>query len=218
MDLTAKALALCVAAASQSYAIPSNVVFAVLELERDGMEDMAVSTGSSLIGPMQISKDWATELAIHWNVTNKVALERLSDDGCVNIGVGTWILRQRVDETGSLYEAIADFRSVARRQYVSTEAKSAYRESVIRKSSQIIPSIMPSSEVRLPEERNLAPQIGLNESGLNSDLGDDQAGLPRNATQKSSLIRLIDEGISGLLGGIILGGLVLLLRFFSKKK
>jgi soluble lytic murein transglycosylase-like protein len=110
--ITAQALALCIFTAAQSYSVPPSVILGVLNVEggKVGMAS-ANTNGTYDLGPMQINTIWVPELASHWGVPQKTALRWVRDDACVNIGVGTWILRKKMNEAGSLAGGIAGYHS-----------------------------------------------------------------------------------------------------------
>lgn len=110
--ITAQALALCIFAASQTYSVPAPVILGVLHVE-GGRVGQAVgnTNGTHDLGPMQINTIWMPELARHWKVSETRATQMVRDDACINIGVGTWILRKKMNDTGSLYQGIAWYHS-----------------------------------------------------------------------------------------------------------
>lgn len=110
--ITAQALAVCIFAAAQTYAVPPSVLLGILHVE-GGKAGQAVSNtnGTFDLGPMQINTIWIPELSRYWGVPKETALRMVRDDACVNIGVGAWILRSKMNETGSLYKGIAWYHS-----------------------------------------------------------------------------------------------------------
>lgn len=110
--ISAQALAVCIFTAAQTYAVPPSVILGILNVE-GGRTGQAVgnSNGSYDLGPMQINTIWIPQLANYWNVSQRVALKMVRDDACVNVGVGAWILRSKMNETGSLYKGIAHYHS-----------------------------------------------------------------------------------------------------------
>lgn len=125
--ITAQALAVCIFAAAQTYAVPPSVLLGILHVE-GGRAGQAVSNtnGTHDLGPMQINTIWIPQLAKYWRVPEKTALRLVRDDACVNIGVGAWILRSKMNETGSLYKGIAWYHSAT--PHFGTK----YREKVMR--------------------------------------------------------------------------------------
>ena len=110
--LTAQALAVCIFTAAQTYAVPPSVILGVLSVEggRAGMASPNTN-GTYDLGPMQINTIWIPELARYWGVSHGTAQRMVKDDACVNIGVGAWILRKKMNETGSVYKGIAYYHS-----------------------------------------------------------------------------------------------------------
>jgi soluble lytic murein transglycosylase-like protein len=113
--ITAQALALCIFTAAQTYSVPPTVILGVLNVE-SGKVGMASpnTNGTYDLGPMQINTIWVPELANYWHVPQKTALRWVRDDACVNVGVGAWILRKKMNETGSLAGGIAGYHSGTR--------------------------------------------------------------------------------------------------------
>lgn len=110
--ITAQALAVCIFAAAQTYGVPPSVILGILHVE-GGRVGQAVgnTNGTFDLGPMQINTIWIPQLAKHWKVEQKTALRMVRDDACVNIGVGAWILRSKMADSGSLYNGIAWYHS-----------------------------------------------------------------------------------------------------------
>jgi len=110
--ITAQALAICIFTAAQTYSVPPTVILGVLNVE-SGKVGMASpnTNGTYDLGPMQINTIWMPELAGYWGVSEKTALRWVRDDACVNIGVGAWILRKKMNETGSLVGGIGGYHS-----------------------------------------------------------------------------------------------------------
>jgi soluble lytic murein transglycosylase-like protein len=111
--ITAQALALCIFTAAQTYSVPPTVILGVLNVE-SGRVGMAQpnTNGTYDLGPMQINTIWVPELANYWRVPEKTALRWVRDDACINIGVGAWILRKKMNEAGSLAGGIAGYHSM----------------------------------------------------------------------------------------------------------
>jgi soluble lytic murein transglycosylase-like protein len=124
--ITAQALAICIFTAAQTYAVPPSVVLGILNVE-GGHTGQAVHNSNNTydLGPMQINTIWIPQLAGYWGVSQRVALKMVRDDACVNVGVGAWILRSKMNQTGSLYMGIAHYHSA------TPVHGSAYRKKVI---------------------------------------------------------------------------------------
>ncbi|MAS88102.1 MAG: transglycosylase [Micavibrio sp.] len=112
MCMIAQVLASCLFIASQTYQVPPAVLMGIQTVE-GGQVGQAVKNknGSYDLGPMQINTIWIPELAKYWNVDQATAIRWVKDDPCTNINVSAWILRQHINETGSLSQAIAHYHS-----------------------------------------------------------------------------------------------------------
>lgn len=110
--ITPQMLAACIFAASQTYVVPPSVVLGILNVEggRIGMA-MKNTNGTYDLGPMQINTIWIPQLAKYWGVSHSTATQLVRDDACINIGVGAWILRTKMNKTGSLTQGIAHYHS-----------------------------------------------------------------------------------------------------------
>lgn len=110
--ITAQAMALCIFTAAQTYSVPPTVILGVLHVE-GGKTGMASpnTNGTYDLGPMQINTIWVPQLAAYWGVSQKEALRWIRDDACVNVGVGAWILRSKMNEAGSMAGGIAHYHS-----------------------------------------------------------------------------------------------------------
>ena len=110
--ITAQALALCIFTAAQTYSVPPTVILGVLHVE-GGKVGMASpnTNGTFDLGPMQINTIWVPQLSKYWGVTEKTALRWVRDDACINIGVGAWILRAKMNQAGSMAAGIEHYHS-----------------------------------------------------------------------------------------------------------
>ncbi len=110
--MTAQALAVCIFTAAQTYSVPPALILGILHVEGGRIGMASKNTNNTYdLGPMQINTIWIPELSRHWNVPRETAHRLVRDDACVNIGVGTWILRKKINQTGSLYQGIAYYHS-----------------------------------------------------------------------------------------------------------
>ncbi|MDD9900224.1 MAG: lytic transglycosylase domain-containing protein [Alphaproteobacteria bacterium] len=110
--ISAQALAVCIFTAAQTYAVPPSVLLGILSVE-GGRPGLAVRNTNDTydLGPMQINTIWIPQLARHWRVSKAEAKRLVRDEPCVNIGVGAWILRTKINDSGSLYNGIAWYHS-----------------------------------------------------------------------------------------------------------
>lgn len=107
-----KVLAACLMLASQTYSIPPAVLVGIYKAEGGKVgQEVKNTNGSYDLGPMQINTIWLPELAGKWGVSESTARKWVRDDACTNVGVSAWILRQHLDETDSLAQAIAHYNS-----------------------------------------------------------------------------------------------------------
>ena len=106
-------LAACLLIAAQTYQVPPGVLLGILQVE-GGRVGQAVrnTNGSYDLGPMQVNTIWLAELSKKWNTDRGTAMHWLRDDGCVNMAVSAWILRQRINRTGDLWSGIAGYHSL----------------------------------------------------------------------------------------------------------
>lgn len=111
--ITAKVLAACLIAAAHTYEVPPAVMIGIMQVEGGHIGQAAGPNfnGTYDLGPMQVNTAWVPRLANLWHVNNATARLWLRDDGCVNVNVAAWILKQKIAETGSLYLGIAHYHS-----------------------------------------------------------------------------------------------------------
>ncbi|MDD3028807.1 MAG: lytic transglycosylase domain-containing protein [Alphaproteobacteria bacterium] len=111
--LTAQTFAACVLLAASTYQVPEAIVIGIMNVEggRIGQEVGPNKNGTYDLGPMQVNTRWLPELQKAWKVSEKTARSWVRDDGCVNVHVATWILRQKIDAAGSLWEGVAAYHS-----------------------------------------------------------------------------------------------------------
>lgn len=112
MAMTAQLLATCIFMAAQTYSVPPDVLISIMHVEGGRVGQQVKNKNASYdLGPMQINTLWLPELAKFWRVNTSTAWQWVRDDGCINVGVGAWILRQKINEAGSLYKGIAHYHS-----------------------------------------------------------------------------------------------------------
>lgn len=110
--ITPQMLAVCIFTAAQTYVVPPSVILGILNVEGGRIGQAVRNTNNTYdLGPMQINTIWLPELASFWGVRQSEALRLVRDDACVNIGVGAWILRTKMNQTGSLTQGIAYYHS-----------------------------------------------------------------------------------------------------------
>ncbi len=94
---SAEAIHACVVEAAERYTVPELLIYSILDQEsrratypggRVG-DIKQEPNGSIAYGPMQVTSIWLPELAQYG-----ISADDLRWDLCVNVGVGTWILRK----------------------------------------------------------------------------------------------------------------------------
>jgi len=110
--ITPQMLAVCIFTAAQTYAVPPSVILGILNVEGGRIGQAVRNTNDTYdLGPMQINTVWIPGLSVFWGVRQSEALRLVRDDACINIGVGAWILRTKMNQTGSLTQGIAHYHS-----------------------------------------------------------------------------------------------------------
>ena len=110
--MTAQALAACVLMAANTYQVPPAVMIGIMNVEGGYIGQASPNqNGTYDLGPMQVNTIWLPELARLWHVNLPTARQWVRDDGCVNVHVAAWILKQKMVESGGLYTGIAHYHS-----------------------------------------------------------------------------------------------------------
>jgi hypothetical protein len=111
--ITAAALASCILMAANTYDVPAAVMIGIMQVEggKVGQESPRNINGTYDLGPMQVNTLWVPSLAKQWQVSRNTAHVWLRDDGCTNVHVAAWILKQKIIETGTLYGGISHYHS-----------------------------------------------------------------------------------------------------------
>lgn len=99
----------CIVVAAKHFNINPLVIKAIARVEGGGIGTLSKNTnGTYDMGVMQIN-------TIHIPAIQKaypaLTWQDLTYKPCVNIGVGTWILRQRLDETDDFWKGVAHYHS-----------------------------------------------------------------------------------------------------------
>jgi len=100
--------------AANTYHVPAAVMIGIMNVEGGhiGQEVGPNFNGTYDLGPMQVNTHWLPLLERTWHVNAPTARQWVRDDGCVNVHVAAWILRQKMDDTGSLWGGIAAYHSL----------------------------------------------------------------------------------------------------------
>jgi len=150
--------AACLMIAAQTYSVPPQVLVGILHVEGGRIgQQVANKNGSYDLGPMQINTIWLPELAKNWGVSQKVAHKWLRDDGCTNVNVAAWILRQHLVETGSLAKAVAQYHSRTPSKGSSYKAKVV---DVMRKKGLLAKAENKNAGIQPPKSPGKMMKIG----------------------------------------------------------
>ncbi len=106
--------AACLLMASSAYDVPPQVMVGILNVEGGhiGQEVGPNGNGTYDLGPMQVNTHWLPQLSRYWKVDRKTARKWVRDDGCVNLHVAAWILKQKLNAAGgNLFGGIARYHS-----------------------------------------------------------------------------------------------------------
>jgi len=102
MAVSATLLAACLLSSAQIYHVPAAVMIGILHVEQGHVGQAAGpnTNGTYDLGPMQINTSWMPTLAHYWHVDQRTAYYWVRDNGCVNMYVSAWILRQSINQAG----------------------------------------------------------------------------------------------------------------------
>lgn len=148
--ITPQMLAICIFTAAQTYAVPPSVILGILNVEGGKIGQAIVNTNNTYdLGPMQINTIWIPELSRFWGVRQYEAMRLVRDDACINIGVGAWILRTKMNQTGSLVQGIAHYHSATPKlgnKYRQKVVSAMERYRLVRRPQDlVIPAAPPRS-------------------------------------------------------------------------
>jgi soluble lytic murein transglycosylase-like protein len=105
----------CFLSIASNYALPPSVLLGILRTEHGQVGHWSTnSNGSHDLGPMQVNDaTWLKRVAELQFNGNKTRTETaLIYDGCYNLNVGAWILRQYLNEAdGNYFTAIGYYHS-----------------------------------------------------------------------------------------------------------
>jgi hypothetical protein len=103
-------LATCVMITAQTYEVPPGVLLGISQVQNGKAgEEKQQMDGSYNLGVMQINTKILPIIAHLWAITEEDARKSLKDDTCLNFAVAGWILRQKINQTGNLWNGIALF-------------------------------------------------------------------------------------------------------------
>ena len=102
----------CLTKASQLERIPAEILLGILKTEGGHIgSETPNRDGSRDLGPMQINdRTWVGRMAnANFDGDRSRAYAALRDDGCYNIMVGAWVLKQYLDEANGDYRDAVGF-------------------------------------------------------------------------------------------------------------
>jgi soluble lytic murein transglycosylase-like protein len=101
-------LADCFNRAGEMYGVSPNLLSAIALTESSYNQTAhnVNSDGSEDLGLMQINSWWLSALAPY-----HIGRERLLSDGCLNIHVGAWILKQEIQRLGPTWRAVGAYNA-----------------------------------------------------------------------------------------------------------
>ncbi len=113
ITVAAQTLAACLMLASNTYQVPPAILIGIMQVEGGHIGQAAGpnTNGTYDLGPMQVNTRWMPQLARMWHVSEPTARGWVKDNGCVNVHVAAWILKQKIGETGSYFGGIAHYHS-----------------------------------------------------------------------------------------------------------
>jgi soluble lytic murein transglycosylase-like protein len=98
----------CLKETAELFGLPPSLILLILEVESGRVGQISKNkNGSFDMGPMQINSFWLPRLqALGLNQRTVI------DHGCVNLAVGSWILRSHLSQTKNIAQAISDYHSL----------------------------------------------------------------------------------------------------------
>lgn len=143
--ITAQALAACLLLSAQHYNVPPAVLVGIMHVEggRVGQQVGPNKNNTYDLGPMQVNTRWIPHLAKTWKVDMRTAHRLVRDNGCVNVRVSAWILKQKIKESGSLFGGIAYYHSATPRYgsvYAAKVIRAMEKKGLIKRDYTKVPS------------------------------------------------------------------------------
>lgn len=93
----------CLLAAAELQGLPPHALVTILSVEGGRIGEVSQNRNGSVdLGPMQINdRVWVPVVAdLHFSGDRDRAYTALRDNGCYNVHIGAWILRQAVEDAG----------------------------------------------------------------------------------------------------------------------
>lgn len=97
----------CIEQTADRFNLPKNLLKAVLKVEGGDIGKVNDNTnGTYDIGPMQINSIWLPHFEEY------VTLDKIQNNGCINLQVGAWILRYNINNAGgNTWEGVGNYHS-----------------------------------------------------------------------------------------------------------
>lgn len=109
MPVQEKVLDQCIVVAAKHFNINPLIIKAIARVEGGGIGTLSKnSNGTYDMGVMQIN---TIHLPAIKRAYPSITWKDITYKPCVNIGVGTWILRKRLDETDDFWRGVANYHS-----------------------------------------------------------------------------------------------------------
>jgi len=97
----------CINQAAISYHVPAVLIVSVLLTEGGRIGSMTPNTNGTFdYGPMQINTVWLSKIKPYG-----ISEHDIQYDPCVNVGVGAWILGQRIADSPDVWYGIGSYNS-----------------------------------------------------------------------------------------------------------
>lgn len=96
----------CIVEAAERYAVPVRLIYSILRVEGGKVGQKVYNkNGSYDMGPMQINSVWIPTFSSYVSPTE------ILYDGCVNVLVGTWLLRSHINLAGDFWQGVGNYHS-----------------------------------------------------------------------------------------------------------
>lgn len=96
----------CIMETAVRFDLPARLLYAILQVEggKVGLKSKN-NNGTFDLGPMQINTIWIEHFKPYVNP------EQILYNGCINLQVGAWILKSRINEAGDFWEGVGAYHS-----------------------------------------------------------------------------------------------------------
>jgi len=96
----------CIIETAARFDMPAQLIYSILKVEggQVGLKNKNTN-GTYDLGPMQINTIWIDTFKPY------VTPEQILYNGCINVQVGAWILKSRINESGDFWEGVGGYHS-----------------------------------------------------------------------------------------------------------